>query len=287
MQPDPEVRQRLRRRTAISDLAELGIPAPPSFAALLAERLDPTPQPLDVVTNSGVGDVERAHRTRRPAPGPAGCARPNSPTPSERTPMDTETINFDEIEQEHQAKLAALDERRQSLSLDAVTDDAKREELDDVESQMRVTQTHLERITAARQEHDRRETERLAEAERQRKRDALQKANDLNPARQKVAVKVDQAMAALVKSIQDYSDLAHKQQALMLDGGRTFAAQVTLEPYMVEQAFAHALRDSSDEVRHATSDWRPGLMGADSWCSLADWNRKLHLQSAIDDPEAA
>jgi hypothetical protein len=129
--------------------------------------------------------------------------------------MTTDTIDFDAIEAQHRAEIVELDERRSSLSLEAITDDAKRAELDDTESRTRVVQTELERVAAARAEHAQRETARVAAEERARREDLLQQVRDLNEPRRLAARKTDRALHAFIAALVAYKDVGREQARLL------------------------------------------------------------------------
>lgn len=185
---------------------------------------------------------------------------------------ETQTIDFDALAETQRAELDELQTRRQALALDAVTDDGKRAELDDVESQLGAAQRELERIEAARIEHAQRETARAAREELERRQRLLQEVRDLNEPRRLAARKTDRALAVFIKALVGYRDLGRDQQLLLKEacGFDYLAAHATVERWHLEGALAAAIPQEDPTLWRVFSDLAPASVIHDRRQGFAD-----------------
>jgi len=151
--------------------------------------------------------------------------------------------DFDQIEADLNARLAALREQRQSHALDSLSDKGAREQLEAVERDLAATEGELGRLSAARAEQERRDEVAAREAKNAAELAALDKAAELQVQREAVAAKIDTAIKAFVRNSVDYFDLSAKQANELSLGGRKEAARSARSTigYKIEAALANAL----------------------------------------------
>lgn len=143
-----------------------------------------------------------------------------------------------------------LEQRRRTLSLDAISDPAAAGELEQVESDLNKIDVELERLGLAAAEHERREIARLDEDEYQRRRAALVEASALSTARLKAAQKVDKGAAMYFAGVAEYAAVCQDMARLLRDGGADAGAQYAgAHSYMIVAALAQARHDRHDELR--------------------------------------
>ncbi|HWW90439.1 MAG TPA: hypothetical protein VNY35_06650 [Solirubrobacteraceae bacterium] len=135
---------------------------------------------------------------------------------------------FDTAETELRAKLVALNERRQELSLDAIGDEASTKDLSTVERDLEAGERELVRIDLARREDDRRQRQAREHAEAERVQDALDRAAGLAGDRERAEAKLTKAAAELARSIAAVHDVAAKQAAALSEAGRDDAWRQTM-----------------------------------------------------------
>jgi hypothetical protein len=132
---------------------------------------------------------------------------------------------FDTAEAELRANLVALNDRRQELSLDALTNDDARQELSGVERDLEAGERELVRIELARREDDRRQRQAREQAEAERVQDALDRAAELAGDRERAEAKLAKAAGELARSIAAVHDVAAKQATALSEAGRDDAWQ--------------------------------------------------------------
>jgi DNA repair exonuclease SbcCD ATPase subunit len=152
-------------------------------------------------------DLEaRLERARRDFEGPER----EVPEPTAEVP---EPSPFDALEGEVNAKLAALAEARQRLSLDALTDEDARLELANVEDENRAAEAELERLALARTESSRRDREAEEKVERELRQAAAARAAKVEAMLPKLAKKIDSTGAAFARALADYQSAFYSHQA--------------------------------------------------------------------------
>jgi hypothetical protein len=138
---------------------------------------------------------------------------------------------FDIAASEIRVKLEGLTERRQELSLDALTNDDARQELSGVERDLEAGERELVRVELARREDQRRQRQGRDEAEAERVQAALDRAAELAGDRERAEAKLAKAASDLAKAIGQVHDVAAHQAAALSEAGRDDAwRQATPSP---------------------------------------------------------
>ena len=169
------------------------------------------------------------------------------------TTTAVETVDLDAIERDTQEQVERLRERRQTLSLDALTDPATAAELAEVETELRSAENALSHIELARTETARRERETLDRQAQLARDEALDKARELQVERERAAARFDAAAAKLASALADLYRIAGEQSNALLAAGarphgsaqfRAGAAQEALKHYLHEAGVAGNPLDS-------------------------------------------
>ena len=155
---------------------------------------------------------------------------------------------FPAAEDEIRAKIAALTERRQRASPDALTDPAKRSQLAELTAELAGAEAELELIGLARLEADRLEREQAEQADRERTDAALARAAELGTEAAKVWQKVEKIAATFAQALADHNRLQHEQAQALSAAGRTGAWGTS--PQAVTRLLADSLR-----AARAPMDW--------------------------------
>jgi hypothetical protein len=100
--------------------------------------------------------------------------------------------DLDAIEEDARRRIGELTEARGRLSLDAIGDEAARQELANVESELAAAEGELQRVELARTEFGRREQEAQHQVEEKRQRAAQRRADTLERELAKDAAAVDE-----------------------------------------------------------------------------------------------
>jgi hypothetical protein len=159
-------------------------------------------------------------------------------------PATTEPpVSLDAMQADTETRLAELRQRRQELSLDALTDQGVAKRLATVESDIATAESALERVGLARAEGQRRELQARSEAEAERRANALQQARALQSEREKGAAAVDAAAKAFAEKLAAWDQITTRQESALRVAGRTGYAgsAVRPQPWMVECAVQHHL----------------------------------------------
>lgn len=158
------------------------------------------------------------------------------------TSPEPEPDAFNEPEQEIRKRIEELETQRGVLSLDALTDKAKANELAEVESRIETAKIELNRIGLARTEHRRREQAEREAEEQATIAAALDQASALQRDRLQAAGKVDRAARALGEALAKHQAFAVEQgQALLAAGRITDLRQSIPADLTLEGALAHGL----------------------------------------------
>ncbi len=123
------------------------------------------------------------------------------------------------IERDADARVALLRKQRQRLAPEALTDDAVKAELLNIESELVEAERAAELAPLAREERERREREAREQAKEQQREAAFNRGRELEPERVKRAQGVDKAIAALMKALKAYRDTAGEQYANLRRAG--------------------------------------------------------------------
>jgi hypothetical protein len=129
-------------------------------------------------------------------------------------------VDLDRLEEDATVRLGQLTEQRGRLALDALVDSAVHAELENVESEIRACQDALERMQLARAEQGGREVEAAAAADRHRREEALDRAAELQVARDAAARQVDVALSALSSQVAVWLKVVASQDRALLEAGR-------------------------------------------------------------------
>ena len=161
--------------------------------------------------------------------------------------VEREVVDLDALERDASARIEALSDARQRLSLDAIGDgeDDARQELANVESELAAAEGELQRVELARREGERRADEAHREAEEQRRQGALDRSRELQGQREAAGRKVDKAFAAAGRALAELDRICTQQGAeLRVSGMETDVISVLPEPWRLEAALSFAFLEA-------------------------------------------
>lgn len=158
---------------------------------------------------------------------------------------EPEPDKFETARAEVEARMAALRDERQRLSLDALTDAGARKRLAAVERQLDECEAELDRVELARREQARRQAEAIEAAENERRQQALTHARELQAEREKAAHAVDLAAARFARELRKFDRITTEQETtLRRVGARNAADMARPRSWQIEAALMHALREA-------------------------------------------
>ena len=120
-------------------------------------------------------------------------------------PTATTTPDFYELEREALSRREELRDQRSGLSLEALTDPTKADHLAELEKELEKAERSLEQVKVAAAEHERREAQSRADAERVGREEALTEALDLQAKKRAAAERVDETARAFAEALTAYS----------------------------------------------------------------------------------
>jgi hypothetical protein len=145
-----------------------------------------------------------------------------APAPLQVGDLDAEQDQpdgFTPAEADLTAQIARLEDERQRLSLDSISDDRARGKVADAEKRLAAAQVQLDRVQLARAESGRRVQQQRDDADRKAKQAARDRADALGHERARVEVKVAKAAGAYAADVAELHAVAQRQgQALTAAG---------------------------------------------------------------------
>ncbi|MFZ2049898.1 MAG: hypothetical protein WAU69_03060 [Solirubrobacteraceae bacterium] len=123
------------------------------------------------------------------------------------------------IESDAQTRVGELRDQRQRLAPEALVDDRARQELLDVESQLREAERAAELAPLARAETARRARAAIETDERERQQAALAWAKKLAPQRAKAAAALDAAATVYAECVSAYRDVVREHASAVAGSG--------------------------------------------------------------------
>jgi hypothetical protein len=157
---------------------------------------------------------------------------------------------LDAVEAEIRAKINSLTALRQTLSLDAIGNEPKSEELAGVESDLAGAKAELERIDLARREAQKREQAEQQQTEAAAREPLLRRARLLQGKREASARRVDSAFKSAAEALAQHQVIVAEQTHTLTAAGDSDAWRAATQPWMVGCAFAVALREGGVQA-----DW--------------------------------
>jgi len=156
-----------------------------------------------------------------------------------------EPVDLDALSADADAKLAELRPQLARLSLDALTDPTVAAELADVQSEIASAESALAQVALARQEQGRRDSQAAAEAEAQRRAEALDSACVIQVEREAAAASFDAAADALAAATWRWLRACDRQDVALREAGRTSGSGAArARPFALQGAYQRAMRDT-------------------------------------------
>lgn len=158
--------------------------------------------------------------------------------------MNTTTASpptFDASEAEVRARIAELQAERQSLALDALHDEGKRQDLADCEAALAGAHAELQHVGLARQEASRREQAAREQAEREAKDAALARATELGNDALRAMGKVEKTLGAFAEALAEHNRACQRHVSALDAAGQSGAMP---SPAAIQATVAQALRNA-------------------------------------------
>jgi hypothetical protein len=128
-------------------------------------------------------------------------------------------------------RLTQLREQESHLSLDALTDDAARAHLADIEHEIEKAERELRRAALADAERERREQEAKAKAESEAKAKLLTQADRLSARLPAAGQRIDDAAGSLAEAVKAHLEIAQRERVLRIEAGVMQPTSTLGQPY--------------------------------------------------------
>lgn len=153
---------------------------------------------------------------------------------------------FDARREAFAGQIAGLEGKRAPLALSALDDPKAKARLAKLDVQIQSLRADIEHVELARQESARQDAQQTAEADRERRANALDRARELQADREAAAVTVDRALKAAAEALAEHQGVCHLQLRALNDAGRACGwREVLPNDEVLRRALAFALTAGS------------------------------------------